>query len=347
MRSEKNYFQLFSNCILVKGANRATINDLQRNDLFIISNQFCDIIEGLNAKLPITELKKEYSQEDIFEIDKTLEFLESKEYGFFCDIDDFSLFPKLDTAYKSHCDVTNIILEKESFSLEKIQKTKDIINSTLCESIVILCYFKIDEDQLLKITSILNNTTLRSLELVIPYNKNIDSEALKRIRNQNTKLSSITFYNSPDEWNIDFNINLFSVSYRRKNIDDFSFCGSVNKKDFNVNKEKFLESLNYNSCLYKKLAIDRKGNIKNCPAFKNDFGNIKTINTKKIKETILSKNSFKSVGLINKDSIEVCKDCEFRHVCTDCRAYLSESSNIKSKPLKCGYNPYNNTWFQN
>ena len=33
--------------------------------------------------------------------------------------------------------------------------------------------------------------------------------------------------------------------------------------------------MNYNSCLFKKIAIDRNGNIKNCPAMVQSFGNVK------------------------------------------------------------------------
>lgn len=40
----------------------------------------------------------------------------------------------------------------------------------------------------------------------------------------------------------------------------------------------------------------------------------------------------------------VCQDCEFRHICTDCRACLDEPEDIYSKPLKCGYNPYTAEW---
>jgi hypothetical protein len=40
----------------------------------------------------------------------------------------------------------------------------------------------------------------------------------------------------------------------------------------------------------------------------------------------------------------VCKDCEFRYICTDCRAYLEDPYNEYSKPLKCGYDPYTGEW---
>jgi len=40
----------------------------------------------------------------------------------------------------------------------------------------------------------------------------------------------------------------------------------------------------------------------------------------------------------------VCQDCEFRHICTDCRAFIKDSNNIYSQPAKCGYNPYIAKW---
>lgn len=53
---------------------------------------------------------------------------------------------------------------------------------------------------------------------------------------------------------------------------------------------------------------------------------------------------FKKYWYIHKDQIEVCKDCEFRYICTDCRAYLEDPDNLYSKPLKCGYDPYTCEW---
>jgi hypothetical protein len=52
--------------------------------------------------------------------------------------------------------------------------------------------------------------------------------------------------------------------------------------------------------------------------------------------------AWKSIGYY-KDQIDVCKDCEFRHIRTDCR--IRRNDNIYSKPtLKCGYSPYTNEW---
>jgi len=41
----------------------------------------------------------------------------------------------------------------------------------------------------------------------------------------------------------------------------------------------------------------------------------------------------------NKDKIDVCKDCEYRYACLDCRCFRM-NEDIYSKPKKCKYNPY-------
>jgi radical SAM protein with 4Fe4S-binding SPASM domain len=53
---------------------------------------------------------------------------------------------------------------------------------------------------------------------------------------------------------------------------------------------------------------------------------------------------FKKYWSITKDQINVCKDCEFRYICTDCRAYTTNIDNDYSKPLKCSYDPYKGKW---
>jgi SPASM domain peptide maturase of grasp-with-spasm system len=67
------------------------------------------------------------------------------------------------------------------------------------------------------------------------------------------------------------------------------------------------------------------------------FGNIKDTPLKEV----ISNSNFKKYWNITKDDIKV---CEFRYVCTDCRAYTEDPNDLSSKPLKCGYNPYTNVW---
>jgi SPASM domain peptide maturase of grasp-with-spasm system len=76
--------------------------------------------------------------------------------------------------------------------------------------------------------------------------------------------------------------------------------------------------------------------VENCPSMALSYGHINTTSLKQVVE----KKGFKKVWEINKDKITTCKDCEFRHICVDCRAYTENPSDVYSKPLKCGYDPY-------
>ena len=130
----------------------------------------------------------------------------------------------------------------------------------------------------------------------------------------------------------------YGLKSLKKNIN--SLCSENKLKDFCINLSFYSESQAHNTCLNRKLCIDADGNIKNCPNMPQTYGNIK--------DTTLSqsieKQGFKDCWYICKDKIDVCKDCEFRHICTDCRAFIKDPQNIYSQPAKCGYNPYICLW---
>jgi len=107
-----------------------------------------------------------------------------------------------------------------------------------------------------------------------------------------------------------------------------------------INMDFYSECINFNSCLNRKISIDAQGNIKNCPSCTQSFGNIKDTTLKQA----LEHPDFKKLWSITKDQVDVCKDCEFRHMCTDCRVYIKDPENIYSQPSKCTYNPYIAKW---
>src|SRR5690606_5687364 len=96
--------------------------------------------------------------------------------------------------------------------------------------------------------------------------------------------------------------------------------------------------------LHKKVSVDKDGVIRNCPAMPESFGNIIRTSI----ANVLGNSEITKYWNVTKDMVEICKDCEFRHICTDCRAYTERTHIVSgldiSKPLKCGYNPYTNVW---
>jgi SPASM domain peptide maturase of grasp-with-spasm system len=113
-------------------------------------------------------------------------------------------------------------------------------------------------------------------------------------------------------------------------------CGCINKYSKILNISFYTEALTFNTCLNRKVAIDRFGFIKNCLSMTKVYGNIYEIDI----NTILDQSQFTYLWEINKDKILVCKDCEFRYCCLDCRAFLQNPDDNYSKPQKCNYDPY-------
>jgi SPASM domain peptide maturase of grasp-with-spasm system len=171
-------------------------------------------------------------------------------------------------------------------------------------------------------------------------------EKIKQIFQDHPRLKVMAFYAS----NIDEVIKPSESSNEslliKSTMASFSAkrCGSISKETFTLNQPTYNESRSHNSCLNRKISIDSNGDIRNCPSMSESYGNIKDTTL----EEAINKPGFKKYWNITKDDIEICKDCEFRYVCTDCRAYTErtkfEDDIDLSKPLKCGYNPYTNEW---
>lgn len=130
-----------------------------------------------------------------------------------------------------------------------------------------------------------------------------------------------------------------NVKYIKTKLDD-NCCGKINLDSFISNPRFVSLAKNMNSCLAFKISVDKDGNIKNCPSMTQNYGNIRDTTLKQA----MSHPDFKKYWNIKKDDITKCKDCEFRYICTDCRAYIDDSEDIYSAPLKCGYDPYTGVW---
>lgn len=342
MKDNKSYFILFASCIPVKGHSRSLICDLQRYDFEFIPNALYELITTY----------KNYTLEEILEIFnddfKTIhsyyDYLINKEFGFWGDKNDIEKFPSIDLVWESSSLITNLIIDvnKESdHDYHKISKDITIIG---CKALEIRFFYKVDPSYLRSILMNFKDSRLLSISLVIVNSKSFSLATIENICDNFPLIKNITISKS-NSTERKFISNSVVIDYVDRVVDSNSCCGTISPKNFRVNIEFFTESYSYNSCLNKKLGIDEYGNVKNCPSSSNIIGNlsqnsiIKLLSNDNKGEKILDKYQ-----TITKDKIEVCKDCEFRYICTDCRVFTKDSSNIYSKPAKCSYNPYNMLW---
>lgn len=334
----------YENCIPVRGASRSLLCDLQRNDLKLIPNSLCEILEKHNAK-SIPDIKKAYNNEYNETIDEYVAFLIENEYAFLTDNSEW--FPPISKKWYSYNKITNAILDFGVKNKLKIEKLLVELSELGCEALQIRFFGSVQIDELKRILIFIkeNNLSVLGIEILVKFNDMTNKNRLVLLMNNFPRLMSVIVYNSPKKsFFLVETQNNASIRFIKKNIPSQKSCGLISKDLFSINMSMFTESLNHNSCLNRKISIDINGNIKNCPSMPESFGNIKDTTL----QEALNKPGFKKYWNITKNQIEICKDCEFRHVCTDCRAY-TERTKFKddidlSKPLKCGYNPYTNEW---
>lgn len=341
MKPTIEIFSLFGNCLPVKGSKRSVICDLYRNRIETIPNSLFDILTKDYGK-SFQELSDLYGIENEIVLAEYFDWLIKEEFGFGCEnIDEFNAFPKIDDGWDVPFPITNAIIdlnENTNFDMLSciLQLDKLGVPHLQIRSFALkpLDYFS-------DLFNHIEKSRIKTIDIITPFNINIPEENIIKFCNSFLRVNSLLFYSSPFE-KIDNTLHggLTTITYTKYKLTNESHCGFIHSDFFSINMDNFTESQKHNTCLNRKISIHANGEIKNCPSMAKSYGNIKNTTL----QEALEKQGFKDVWFINKDKISVCKDCEFRHICTDCRAYIENPEDIYSKPLKCGYNPYTAEW---
>lgn len=122
--------------------------------------------------------------------------------------------------------------------------------------------------------------------------------------------------------------------------------GLMTSPNFKAEKHTLSRYLSGHSCLLGKITITDNGDVLPC-IFSRNFGvgNVKT----NLLEDVITGQKLEAVWRNTKDQVLVCRDCEYRYVCFDCRP-LSEGVNqgngkyLSAPYPRCTYNPYTGEW---
>lgn len=331
-------FKLFPYCMPVKGYSRSIICNLHRQNFIFIPNSLFDLLIEIENN-SFEDIKEKYSNNDYEVIEKNLTFLVDKEFAFRVQNSISSNFTPLKLDWKSPSIITNAIIDINNNSDFDFQNIFNQLDELHCKSLQLRFYDFLNIDILAKILSLLDGLSILSTELLLPYNEAFLTDKLTPFLKNDNSVTTVYFFSSPKFEIVKYNST--DLIFTTNIISSEQDCGNISPAFFSVNLKCFTESQKFNSCLNRKVSINTKGEIKNCPAMDFSFGNIKL---HKLKDVVNSK-PFRKNWNINKDKIDICKDCEFRFICTDCRAIREDKSNFYSKPAKCTYNPYTNEGF--
>lgn len=337
--SEK-IFNLYTNCKIVNGFSRSIIYDLQRNTFDFIPNDLSNLIREFSGK-EIRLCFSENAKDDHETINEYFNFLIEKEYIYLLDEElELTQFPDLDLSWDAPSIITNAIIDFDLINFNAIQidvykKLVSDLDDLGCYHIQLRFFGQFDIDTISNLLNLFNNLDV-SLELIIHAIEGWKINDYNQYYLSHPLVVSISVYNACLISREGMPI-LPQVIFFNELISDSSHCGKISPGYFTVSVEFFTESITFNSCLNRKIGIDSKGEIKNCPTMVHSYGSIYDTTIK----DVINDRDFQGLWMIKKDQIETCKICEFRHMCSDCRAF---NNNIYEKPFKCSYDPRLMVW---
>ena len=337
-KSEKKYFVLFSCCIVTRGYARSIIIDTQRNKFYFIPNELANLLPDLK-KYELETIFDRYSEfNDRSILNEYLEFLYKNELGFYSNKQNGEDFPEINMEFKIPNIISNAIFDLKVKLPERIFDRFKELENLYCEAIQLRIFENLNIKEFSMMLKQLNSYSFRYIEILLNSSNEFTLPYLKRMLYETPNINCFILYSADSNEIFRINKSQF-IETKSKILLGSNQCGQMGATYFNTNLNHVIESFNYNTCLNKKISFTENGEIRNCPSIKKNFGN----NSTSINQ-VLNSSDFKKLWHVRKDEVEICKDCEFRHICTDCRYAIEEENNIYSKPKNCKYDPYTNIW---
>ncbi|HMJ48547.1 MAG TPA: grasp-with-spasm system SPASM domain peptide maturase [Ferruginibacter sp.] len=332
---------IFSTVKVVIGFKRAILQDLSTNKYYLIPNSLAKFIIRNNNDITNAILSR-YHDGDKKIVEEYFSWLLKNNFAVFLNAEHRKeKFIPMDCSWEEPHFITNSIVDIKKISLPILKKIISQLNDLRIPYVEIRIYESYPLKDIVSVIDQFQESDITAINILTNYHPTFNIVTIKKEIKYKLILNNLHVFNAPIKKDKQFFMHskATSIFFSKAKLSD-KLCGFVLPQIFCSNLKFFTESLHFNTCLNRKVSIDQNGEIKNCPSMSKSYGNIE--NTKIA--DVISMAGFKESWNIKKDSISICKDCEFRHICTDCRAYLQDPDDIYSKPLKCGYNPYTNEW---
>ncbi len=336
-------FVLFANCIPVRGARRSLLCDLQTGRMKLIPNSLFDLLtryKGQTAEAIKTAHDHQFDED----IDEYYAFLTANGWGFWSE--EPEAFPEIELDYDIPELISHAVIDTDAQSEHDYVAMIDQLEDLGCKHIE----FRFFDPAPLRTLESLAGTTegrrLQGIEILTPYTQEVaDSEFMSEWCRRFPRIVRLALTGAPA-----FHMHHTSPNTKRMGllvyhpavIDSHHCCGVVDKMYFTVSVEAFTEAMHYNSCLNRKISVDARGDIRNCPSMDTGYGRFGETSF----QEAMHQPGFQDIWAVTKDQVEICRDCEFRYVCTDCRAFTQDGDAPYRKPARCGYDPYTATWRQ-
>jgi SPASM domain peptide maturase of grasp-with-spasm system len=336
------YVKLFACCTVTRGAQRAVITDTQRYVYELVPNSLIDVLNMLQSKT-LGEVMEVYADEKDTVL-SYLDFLLEKDMIFTVDEKQKDLFESIPLQWDYPGLISNAIFDATATSLQTIEYGKLIaeLDELGCKYLQVRFFEPVDMELVANIFfPAIAHTRLRYFELLAPALPGMTRQQYIDFFAREPRCVFQTIHGADNEY-----MHVYEHDYQKKilftpeKITGHHHCGQVGPLYFALHLSHHMEAQEYNTCLNRKIGVDADGFIHNCPSLPDVYGHVSDTSFREA----LSSQGFSKYNHITKQQVDTCNVCEFRNICTDCRAFRKNDGDILSKPAKCNYNPHTCTW---
>ena len=311
---------LYSDVLSTKGFNRSLLFDTTRSEYYFISNDVLDIFKenkfkNIDSKSIASEFYEILVDNDlVYETDERTD----------------NCFIPINKEWDFSFKITNCIIELSNENIDSLIKN---LNFNFVAHFHILFSHEIEISTIDKLFHFLENQICDCIEF--SFTINLDPIILKHLKIKVSNLSKIVKYlNYAD---LDFEEE-YEIAFRHGIILD-SWSLKLSKS-----ADHFFESQNHHTYFNRKLFLSKAGEIKNAIEYDESFGNLSEINNIEEFIDIINLSNFQKYWFIEKNTTDVCKDCEFKNICVDNRLPIQRDDNQWYHFKECIYNPYIAKW---
>lgn len=328
------YFQLFANCIPVRGAARSVVCDLEKGRLKYIPNLLFDVLEK-GKSLPVELLKRHYQGQYDQGIDEYFTLLAKEGFGHFTDSPEH--FPPLDLSVERPLGLLqNAMLELEWPLCYEVPAVLAKLQGLGCRAISLYMLGHFPKLEFSHILTLLQRGILRYIEVFVSFEMGFSDEEVWKLLRQHPRLQRFEIYDSSFDQTVHH--DNIALRGRFKKIKESPLSRRVG---FAPNLPAFVEAQRHNLALNGRACIDKEGFIKNDLAHGQRFGQASTDNLGQV----LAGEAFQKMWHLGNDLIKKCRDCEHRYICADFSEVLEgQEGGGLVKANDCGYNPYLGVW---
>jgi SPASM domain peptide maturase of grasp-with-spasm system len=327
---------IYPNCIPVEGHTNIAFCDLERQCFYLYpKNKFQNNASDKNGKINWSRLKTKELDMD------TRTFL--KEQNLLMDeVTGINPHIKESTFYKwrSPSLITNAIIELSSenklLNVTKFRNLLRCLDELLCKHVFLVLKRPVTLKRMELLIGCIQNANIQSVQLAMPYRQAFYTDEFGELIMAHSKMQFVILESSPFEKNIENKIFFATKKLKVYQI--------KKQKQFVCNIPLFSESQLHHTYFNRKLFISSSGEIKNAPECVAAVGKIQEITDPEQLITLIKTKDFQKYWYVFKESCEVCRDCEFRHVCVDNRVPHQREDGHWYHEEACNYDPYTGKW---